>query len=373
MNFPGRSVRSRTLPLALAALLTGMALAAGAQQTARPQMPIIRASTTLVDVPVLVLNKSGQPMEQLSQPNFKVLDNGQSQEITGFDSQPRPLSLAIVVDTSDWDAIGQAKRSAHLLTDMVVGAQGVASVFIPGPEPKQLLPFTSDTAKIADVLMHLTKSPTAPRGEGSVTEPLNLAVMALRHQPPGRTRAALVISNASTRGGEQAQALLESDMSQAIPIFRLAPNRPAGAPDHINPVSTSSGGTGQGSQRVQAPPSPVDSHGMPTSSAGATNLNLAPIIGGVAGLAGKVLAPHHMDYVYNSGGLDYSPGNDHQFDQKLSLIGEELRAIYHLYYAPNDLGVQPALHEITVQLDLPATADIGKTSYRHSYLGMQVH
>ncbi|HXE30629.1 MAG TPA: VWA domain-containing protein [Terriglobales bacterium] len=360
----------RLLLVGAAAMLA--TLSGAAQQTqAHPQVPIIHATTTLVDVPVLVLDKRGQPMDQMSQDDFQIYDNGVLQRLAGFDNEPRPLSLAIVVDTSDYDAIGQAKRSAQQIRDMVLGATGQAAVFTPGPEPRKLLDFTSDSNKVADVLSHLQKSPTAPLGEGTIIEPLNLAVLDLKHQPRERTRAALVISKSSSKTGAGAQALIESGMSDAIPIFHLSPNHPKGMPDYVNPDSTSQRGTGQGSQREQAPASPVDMHGQPTSSAGNANLDLAPIIGAAKGLATKVLAPHNLDYVYASGGVYYSAGNDNDFDQKLSLIGDELRTIYHLYYSPNNLSATAELHQITIKLDLPATASVGNTEYRRTYVGIQ--
>ncbi|MGH9394260.1 MAG: hypothetical protein ACRD1E_08840, partial [Terriglobales bacterium] len=142
-------------------LALGLAAGGGAQATKQvPQVPIIRANTTLVDVPVLVLDKKGQPIESLNREDFQIYDDGVLQHLSAFDNQPRPISLAIVVDTSDWDAIDQAKRSAELISAMVVGAAGEASIFIPGPEPKQLLAFTGDSNQIANQLRHLDKSPT---------------------------------------------------------------------------------------------------------------------------------------------------------------------------------------------------------------------
>jgi VWFA-related protein len=355
-----------------------LAAAAAAQQPARqaakplPQVPLIRASTTLVEVPVLVLNKQGRPLQTLSRDDFRLYDDGAPQRITGFDRSARPISLAIVVDTSDYDAIGQARRAAQLICQMVVGAQGQASVFIPGPEPKQILPFTSDTNRIATTLSHLSKSPTPPQGYGSIVEPLNLAMLDLRQQPDSRTRAALVISRSNAKG-PGAEALLESGMSDAIPIFHISPNRPAGMPRYVNPDSTEQRGTGVGSQRVQAPPAPTDMHGQPTSGYGAGNLDLAPIIGAAAGLAGKLLDPHHLDYVYNSGGVSYSAGNDRDFDAKLSLIGDELRSIYHLYYSPNNLTDVATIHSINVKLDLPPTSGVGSTNFRRTYVGIKPH
>ncbi len=359
------------------ALTLGFAAAAQQAQPRQrpaplPQVPLIRATTTLVDVPVLVLDKQGQPLQTLGRDDFHIYDDGTLQRITGFDKSPRPVSLAIVVDTSDYDAIGQAKRAAQLICQMVVGAQGQASVFIPGPEPKQILPFTSDTNRIASTLTHLSKSPTAPQGEGSIVEPLNLAMLDLRKLPEGRTRAALVISRSDAKG-PGAEALLESGMSDAIPIFHISPNRPAGMPRYVNPDSTAQRGTGVGSQRVQAPPAPTDMHGQPTAGYGAGNLDLAPIIGGAVHLAGKLIDPHHLDYVYDSGGMSYSAGNDRDFDTKLSLIGDELRAIYHLYYSPNNLTPVAEIHGIDVKLDLPPTSGVGATAYRRTYVGIKPH
>lgn len=354
------------------ALFLGLTAAAQKPSPNRaPQIPTIRTTTTLVDVPVLVLDKKGQPLETLSQSDFSVFDDGQKQEITGFDSTPRPLSLAIVVDTSDYDAIGQAKRSAELITAMVVGAAGTASIFTPGPEPRQLLTFTQDGNKLSDALRHLSKSPAAPQGQGSIVEPINLAVLKLRAQPKADTRAVLVISKSSSKSGVGAEALVESSMSDAIPIFHISPNRPAGQDAYVNPDSTAQRGTGQGSQRTQAPAAPVDSRGQPTSGAGMANLDLAPIIGAASSIAGKVLAPHRLDYVYDSGGVYYSAGNDSDFDQKLSLIGEELRAIYHVFYSPNNLSPTATLHQITVKLDLPETSSVGSINYRRTYVGIR--
>lgn len=198
-------------------------------------------------------------------------------------------------------------------------------------------------------------------------------MLALRHQPSADTRAALVISHATARSGAGAEALIEGSMGDAIPIFHLTPNRPKNAPAHTNMDTPAERGTGVGSQREQAPAAPIDSRGMPTEDPGEGNLDLRPIIAGAAGLAGKLIMPHHMDYVYNSGGLSYGSGSDSEFDQRLSLIGSELRSIYHLYYSPNDLSTQAALHRIVVELNLPPTADVGSTTYRRSYLGMRAH
>lgn len=366
----------------LAILAGGLALTPAASLAQQPApapparqqqipIPLIRTNTTLVEIPVLVLNKQGEPMLQLGKDDFEVYDNGELQRVTGFDNESRPVSLAIIVDTSDEDAIGQARRSARLITDMVLGTTGQAAIYVPGPEPRQILPFTTDTTQITNALTHLSPTPAAPQGEGSVLEPLNLAMMALRHQTSDRTRAALIISRSDARAGAGAQALLESGMSEAIPIFRISPNRPAGMPDLVNPNTPEQRGIGQGSQRVIRPAAPTGPRGQPTSDPGAANIDLGGVVRAASGMAGRLLDPRHMNYVFATGGMSYSAGNDHEFDQRLSLIGEELHDFYHLYYSPNNLTPTAEVHAVTVKVSLPATSNIGSTTYRRSYLGVK--
>lgn len=80
-----RLEKMRTLPL-LVLLVLSLAKPLLAQQpaTQNPETDIIRINTNLVQLRVVVTDKSGKPVENLKQEDFEVLENGQSQKITLF-------------------------------------------------------------------------------------------------------------------------------------------------------------------------------------------------------------------------------------------------------------------------------------------------
>jgi VWFA-related protein len=59
----------------------------------------IRINSNLVVVPVSVKGSDGELVTGLTRDDFIVLEDGQRQTITNFDSDPQPMSAAIVLDT----------------------------------------------------------------------------------------------------------------------------------------------------------------------------------------------------------------------------------------------------------------------------------
>lgn len=359
-----------TLPTRFLALAFGAALAAQSLPAAR--RPPASDPQFTVEIPVLVLDHQGQPLLQLDQDRFRLSDNGRPQRLSGFDAEAHPVALALVVDTSDRDAIAQAHRAAELIASMVVGALGSASVYISGPKPQRVLDSTSDHGKIADALRHLVQTPSAPQGQGMITEPASLALLDLAHAPDSDARAVLIIGKDAARSGPAANALVEEAMKNAIAIFRVAPRRPDGTDAAVNPDSTAVRGTGAGSQRdpnvlpaPERPGMPI-SNGNPDSAA----VSLLPIPATAVRLTGDVLEPHRLDYVYDSGGLTLSGGDNAEFDRNLSSVGADLRSFYRLYFHPDDLAAPSLRHAVSVSV-LPAAGqpNAGSISYRRAYLG----
>ena len=62
----------------------------------------IRSTVELVNVPVTVLNKHGQPVIDLNMQDFQVFEDGVEQKITHFDRETRtPLRIGLILDTSN--------------------------------------------------------------------------------------------------------------------------------------------------------------------------------------------------------------------------------------------------------------------------------
>jgi VWFA-related protein len=326
------------------------------------QQPL-RGGVTNVDIPVLVLGQNGVPIAGLTRDNFYLSDDGKPQRIVGFESEPQPLALAIVVDTTERDAVEQARRSAATVASQLIGANGEGSVFIAGAEGRQLMPFTTDRDRLIETLRHIQLGPEGP----DITEAVELAILRLRHEPRDHTRAVLVISQTKPRGGLYSRAIVETSMADAIPVFYLSPNTPKTKTIGPNPVSTAENGTGVGSQRTPHPASPVDEHGNPAPPPGSTaNIDLGPL----GSIISRPFSLRKADYVSETGGLELVAHNDGDFDRKLSSIGDALRGYYHIYFNPDDLDPTPEIHGVEVTLE--GKPRHSKVIYRHSYVGYLV-
>jgi VWFA-related protein len=61
---------------------------------------IVRVETELVEVPVVVTDKTGKPLLNLKQNNFTVYEDGKTQELADFAATNAPFEVALLLDTS---------------------------------------------------------------------------------------------------------------------------------------------------------------------------------------------------------------------------------------------------------------------------------
>lgn len=77
---------------------------------------IVKIDTQLVDVPIVVNDKTGKPLLNLKQSNFVVYEDGARQEIADFSATTAPFEVALLLDTSgstrsDLDLIRRSAES----------------------------------------------------------------------------------------------------------------------------------------------------------------------------------------------------------------------------------------------------------------------
>ena len=63
-------------------------------------LDVIKVDSNLVSVPVIVSDREGRYVPNLTVDNFKLFDNSSEQKITYFDAAEEPLSVALLLDTS---------------------------------------------------------------------------------------------------------------------------------------------------------------------------------------------------------------------------------------------------------------------------------
>src|SRR6478672_4098362 len=61
---------------------------------------VIRVDTQIVEVPVVITDKTGKPVLNLKQNNFVVYEDGKPQEILDFSTTSAPFEVALLLDTS---------------------------------------------------------------------------------------------------------------------------------------------------------------------------------------------------------------------------------------------------------------------------------
>ena len=123
---------------ALAAVL-GTAVGAAAQ--------VYHGGTDVVLLSVTVTDRAGRHVPGLARDDFKVFEDGVLQEITHFSDQPEPISLSLLIDTSNsmevQNKLTLAQQAASGFVDRL-GPKDVAQVIDFDSQTKILATFTGD-------------------------------------------------------------------------------------------------------------------------------------------------------------------------------------------------------------------------------------
>ena len=81
-------------------LALSLALSVGANQSGQVSPPVISVETSLVMLPVTVVDRRGTLISGLTQADFTVYDNGRLQPIEFFTSEDVPATVGLVIDCS---------------------------------------------------------------------------------------------------------------------------------------------------------------------------------------------------------------------------------------------------------------------------------
>jgi len=75
-------------------------LCAAAQTPLTNKEEVIKVDTQLVEVPVIITDRTGRPILNLKQSNFAIYEDGKPQEILDFSNASAPFEVALLLDTS---------------------------------------------------------------------------------------------------------------------------------------------------------------------------------------------------------------------------------------------------------------------------------
>ena len=356
----------RTHAVCLATLVAGVVFAVPAaarpQQTQGPIPPktgasvqqppegTIRVRVSLVSAPVVVIDSKGEPVLDLEQKNFHIVDDGVEQKIEAFDLGGEHLSAVLVFETSARIAplLPGVQKSAIVFTQTIVGPSGEAAVLSYDDSVNTLLPFSTDNDKIEKTIANLKPGNSGAR----LYDALASAVALLRDRPSGQRRAIVVVGEASDSGSEErlGRVLRDAQLSNVV-IYSVG----------LSP--TSAGLRAPPSQAGPAPATPPGTFGGPSFPGSPQTPTSQQQYGGNIDLLGlsewavrnvkAVVKDRPLEVAATATGGTYQPAfREGKFDNAIDAIGGELNSQYMLSYRPTGAD-SPGYHQIKVTVDRP--------------------
>ena len=85
------------------------------------EVDVIRVDTTLVTVPVSILDRNGRYIQDLQKEDFQVYEEGIEQEIAYFATVEKAVTVVLMIDTSSstWSKLDQIKDAARVFVEQL--------------------------------------------------------------------------------------------------------------------------------------------------------------------------------------------------------------------------------------------------------------
>jgi Ca-activated chloride channel homolog len=158
--------------------------------TLSAQQPVFRSSAERVTVAVVVRDRDGRPMRNLSEADFEVTDDGQFREILDFRNDVSPVSIGLLLDTSGSMHIGgkldRASEVGHLLLSSMSEGTDEAALFVFDKTVRTAQPFTSDFDRV-----RASFGPVNPWGATSLYDAIAETAQQLSKRPGRRAMVVL--------------------------------------------------------------------------------------------------------------------------------------------------------------------------------------
>ena len=326
----------------------------------------VRVKVELVSVPLVVRDPSGEFVYDLSRRDVLLLDNGVPQQLNSFELATQPLSLVILLDTSQRIAplLDRVRQSGILFTNYILGVSGEAAVLTFDADVTVRQEFTSDPDKIIQAIQKIPAGGNASR----LADGLDQAVALLRQRPEGRRRVIVVVTEPRNQGSATPIGVpLRLAQLSDISIYTVALN-PLEADLRRRPEDTPV-------PRSPYPPGVFPAPGIPGSAQTPTSqaqqqYARADLLSAIMILVRTLHDTAGQDvlelYAQGTGGLNYSPFGRPALETALNQIGQDLHNQYLLTYRPSNLDEQ-GFHRIEVRVARPNVSVRTRPGY---YVGL---
>ena len=321
------------------------------QQAPPEAKSAVRVRVALVDMPVTVRDSRGEMVHDLEAGNFRVTDNGVTQQISHFDLGGDAISMVILIETCSHiePLLPQIRKTGILFTQTVMGSSGEAAVVTFNDSVDKLQDFTTNGDAIEGTIAHLGAGTSGSK----LYDAMAVGVEMLSGRPqatadkPGRRRVLMILSEATDIGSEAklGEVLRQAQLSN-VTIYSVG-------------LSTTRADLQAKPKPPQRPNLPVGSGGPPPPGTVDTPTSEDNRYGNIDLLAAAVWAVQHIHNQVKehalevaataTGGAHLATFKDRSIEKAIDEIGGELHSQYTISYTPT--GSEAAgYHEIKVNV-----------------------
>ncbi len=388
-------------------LQTGTTISSGGRQTGDQSSPgrtstpspsepeevdegdVVRVNTTLVSIPVTVMDRNGRFIPNLRQQDFRIYEDGAEQQVAYFASVEKPFTVALVIDTSASTRfrLEEIQDAAIAFINQLRPDDRVIIVSF-DEEIRVLAQATNDRSRLREAISRVRTG-----GGTKLYDAMDLVINRLLSREQGRKAVVLFTDGVDTtstrasyqsnvRDAEELDALIypiQYDTSQDVmgpgggggypyPQPNPYPNRypqrrraPRSSGDVWGDIlgdifgggGRGRGGGGGGGQRW---PGGGGQRGpVIVSSGGGTN--------GSSPEDYRRANAYLNDLAYKTGARVHRADTTRDLTQSFALIAEELRRQYSIGYYPKDVAQAGQRRQIRVRVNRPDLVVRARDSY----------
>ena len=309
---------------------------------------VLKVNTSLVTVPVSVMDRNGKYIPDLSREDFRIFEEGVEQRVAYFATVDQPFTVALLLDTSG--------STDFRLEDI----QEAAIAFVNQLKPEdrvlvisfddQINVLTKPTSDRNEMIRAIRRTRTG--GGTRLYDAVDLVIKKHLKQISGRKAMVLFtdgVDTTSTRASYDS-TLREAEELDALvyPVAYDTKNNGSwggGGPQQI-PLPGGRGGVILG---IPFPPSPVPGGGGGTNPADYQRARM-----------------YLFELARRTGGRLYNGGSMLGISQAFAQVAEELRRQYSLGYYPKNAGQAGQRRQIKVRVSQPNLVVVARDSYIYS-------
>jgi Ca-activated chloride channel family protein len=305
---------------------------------------VVRVDTSLVTVPVAVLDRQGRFVYDLGKEDFRIFENGVEQEIAYFATVEEPFTVVLMLDTSSsvWKKLDQIKEAAISFVGQLRPMDRVMVVSFAHRMTVHCEP-TNDRVRLRQTIRGIGKGMST-----HLYDALGKVMTKKVREIKGRKAVVLFTDGVDESGDKTAKETLRYAEELDALIYTIRFDTYDERMDALMQVNRSIAGLPSifGRMPLPAPPASTGRNGETLRDMYERGRRYLQELSGVT--AGR----------YFEAGRDL-----HDLDQSFAQIAEELRRQYSLYYYPKTQGTGRERRHLRVRVSRADVAVRARDSY----------